>query len=109
MTDTQQDRIAGRSQSGIFAWEQFPEASLDVLYGAGTMPLALRNANRDLDRVEDRLHRHAGFHCERERVEHLFKLYESTRAPLDAASSAEPKRQLQKANVCLGFWNQQES
>ena len=44
------------------------------------MPPNLRRAHRALDRAVDRLYRRDGFASERERVEHLFMLYEKMRA-----------------------------
>lgn len=46
------------------------------------MPPNLRRAHQALDRAVDRLYRPNGFASERERVEHLFILYEKMRAPL---------------------------
>lgn len=40
----------------------------------------------------DRLYRRTGFASERERVEHLFMLYEEMRTPLDLAARSKPKR-----------------
>ena len=46
------------------------------------MPPNLRKAHTILDRAVDRLYRRGGFASERERVEHLFGLYEKMMAPL---------------------------
>ncbi len=46
------------------------------------MPANLRRAHADLDRAVDRLYRPSGFASDRERVEHLFALYEAMVAPL---------------------------
>ena len=48
------------------------------------MPPNLRRAHQALDRAVDRLYRRKGFATERERVEHLFTLYEKMRTPLAA-------------------------
>ena len=56
------------------------------------MPPDLRRAHRALDRAVDRLYRRAGFASERERVEHLFMLYEKMRAPLEAGMKPKAKR-----------------
>jgi hypothetical protein len=50
------------------------------------MPHDLRRAHEALDRVVDRLYRVAAFSSDRERVEHLFSLYERLVAPLTAAA-----------------------
>ena len=69
-----------------------PGATLADLYDPDLMPPILRRAHQALDRAVDRLYRRTGFASERERVEHLFMLYESMRAPLDAASARKLKR-----------------
>ena len=48
------------------------------------MPPNLRKAHQALDRAVDRLYRRSGFASERERVEHLFMLYEKMYTPLGA-------------------------
>ncbi len=55
------------------------------LYDPDLMPPNLRAAHTALDRAVDRLYRPAGFASDRERVEHLFALYEAMVAPLLAA------------------------
>ena len=67
-------------------------ATLADLYDPDLMPPNLRRAHRALDRAVDRLYRHAGFASERERVEHLFALYEKMRTPLAAATGSARKR-----------------
>ena len=93
MTDTQRSKIEAESQAVLNARAMFPDSPLDVLYDPDAMPPALRRAHRDLDRAVDRLYHRAGFASERERVEHLFMLYEKMRAPLDlGVKSKRPKR-----------------
>ena len=58
------------------------DATLADLYDPDLMPPDLRKAHRALDRAVDRLYRRKSFATERERVEHLFALYEKMRAPL---------------------------
>ena len=67
-------------------------ATLAELYDPDLMPPNLRRAHHALDRAVDRLYRRTGFASERERVEHLFMLYEKMRAPLEALMKAKPKR-----------------
>ena len=69
-----------------------PGATLADLYDPDLMPPNLRRAHQALDRAVDRLYRPAGFASERERVEHLFMLYEKMCAPLEALMKAKPKR-----------------
>ena len=66
------------------------KATLADLYDRAVMPPNLRKAHQALDRAVDRLYRRSGFASERERVEHLFGLYEKLVAPLTA--EAKPKR-----------------
>ena len=69
-----------------------PEATLADLYDPDSMPRSLRRAHRRLDRAVDRLYRPRSFTSERERVEHLFGLYEKLRAPLTAAARKKKRR-----------------
>ena len=62
------------------------------LYDPDLMPPDLRRAHQALDRAVDRLYKRSGFDSERERIEHLFGLYERLRGPLDAEMKAKPKR-----------------
>ena len=68
-----------------------PDATLSDLYDPDLMPPNLRRAHLALDRAVDRLYRARSFDSERERVEHLFMLYEKMCAPL-AAVMKKPKR-----------------
>ena len=61
-----------------------PDATLADLYDPDLMPPNLRKAHQVLDRAVDRLYRPRRFASERERVEHLFALYERMQAPLAA-------------------------
>jgi hypothetical protein len=67
---------------------KFPDATLAELYDPDIMPAALRRAHIANDKAVDRLYRKSGFKSERERVEHLFMLYEKMTDPL----LAEPKK-----------------
>ena len=69
-----------------------PESTLADLYDPDLMPPDLRRAHHALDRAVDRLYRRTGFASERERVEHLFALYEKMRAPLEARVRKKPRR-----------------
>ena len=74
------------------------DATLADLYAPDLMPADLRKAHQTLDRAVDKLYRRSGFASERERVEHLFMLYEKMSAPLKSSMQAKPKRQ-KKRNV----------
>ena len=74
-------------QAVLDARAAHPGATLAELYDPDLMPPNLRKAHQALDRAVDRLYRPRGFASERERVEHLFMLYEKTRAPLNVSKS----------------------
>ncbi len=86
------------TQAVLDARAAHPDATLADLYDPNSMSPDLRKAHQALDRAVDRLYRRGGFASERERVEHLFMLYEKMRAPLKAAMQAKPRRQ-KKRNV----------
>ena len=92
MTDMQRNRLEAQSQAILDARAMFPDSPLDVLYDSDAMPPALRKAHQALDRTVDRLYRGTGFRSERERVEHLFMLYEKARAPLGSGMKGSKRR-----------------
>lgn len=78
------------AQAILDARARFPDATLADLYDPDTMPAELRKAHIANDKAVDKLYRKAGFKSERERVEHLLKLYEKMTDPLLA--KPKPKR-----------------
>ena len=64
-------------------------ATLADLYDPDLMPPNLRRAHQALDRAVDRLYRRKKFTSERERVEHLFALYERMQTPLTVKAAAK--------------------
>ena len=80
------------AQAELDARAAHPTATLAELYDPDLMPPNLRRAHQALDRAVDRLYRPGAFASERERVEHLFMLYENMRAPLEAARKGKPRR-----------------
>ncbi len=76
------DKLESLAQAVLDARAAFPDGTLAELYDPDLMPPTLRHAHRALDRAVDRLYRSRVFATERERVEHLFMLYEKMRAPL---------------------------
>ena len=92
MTDTQRSRIEVLSQDILDARAMYPDSPLDVLYDSDTMPPAVRTAHRNLDRAVDQVYRRSGFASERERVKHLFMLYEKIRTPLGIGMKTRQKR-----------------
>ena len=83
-------RLTPHADAVLAARANHPNATLADLYDPDAMPPNLRRAHSALDRAVDRLYRRARFTSERERVEHLFALYEQLQAPL--AAEAEGKR-----------------
>lgn len=83
--------LTPHAEAVLAARANHADATLADLYDPLTMPPDLRRAHTALDRAVDRLYRKEGFASERERVEHLFMLYERLQAPL-AAAAAKPKR-----------------
>ena len=80
------------AQAVLDARAAHPGATLADLYDPDLMPPNLRRTHQALDRAVDRLYRHGGFASERERVEHLFMLYEKMRAPLEAGMMGKTRR-----------------
>lgn len=72
------------AQAVLHARTAHPGATLTDLYHPDLMPPNLRRAHQGLDRAVDRLYRRTGFASERERVDHLFALYERMYTPLRA-------------------------
>ena len=84
------------AQAVLDAREVHPDATLANLYDPDLMPPNLRRAHQALDHAVDRLYTRSGFASERERVEHLFALYEKMRAPLFAGAKRKPKRRRER-------------
>ena len=80
------------AQAILDARASYPDATLADLYDPDLMPPNLRRAHQRLDGTVDRLYRPRKFSSERERIEHLFGLYEKLRAPLEAKMKVKPKR-----------------
>ncbi len=80
--DANLSKLEPLAQAVLDARDTHQGATLADLYDPDLMPPNLRRAHQALDRAVDRLYRRAGFASERERVEHLFMLYEKIRAPL---------------------------
>ena len=79
-------------QAVLDARTAHPDETLADLHDPDLMPPDLRRAHQTLDRAVDRLYRRAGFSSERERVEHLFMLYEKMQVPLTAATELRGRR-----------------
>ena len=80
------------AQAVLEARDAHPDTTLANLYDPDLMPANLRKAHQALDRAVDRLYRHSSFTSERERVEHLFMLYEKMCNPLETVTRIKSKR-----------------
>jgi hypothetical protein len=83
-SETQKEKIRVLAQAVLDARAKFPGATLADLYDPDSMPPELRKAHRALDAAVDGLYKRGGFASDRERVEHLFALYEKLAQPLAA-------------------------
>ena len=91
-TDAQRDNIETLGQGILNVRASFKGVSLETLYDRDSMPPALRKAHDALDQAVDRLYRRGKFRFERERVEHLFELFNKEAAPLDTTEDPKPRR-----------------
>ncbi|MBI1750320.1 MAG: class I SAM-dependent DNA methyltransferase [Acidobacteria bacterium] len=80
----QRAAVEKAAQAVLDARKKFPESSLADLYDPLAMPPALVKAHAELDRAVDLCYRPQPFQNDRQRVEHLFALYEKLTAPLIA-------------------------
>lgn len=80
LTDDDEVRLDALAQAILDARAPYLEATLADLYDPDVMPANLRAAHRANDLAVDRLYRKAPFESDRERVEHLFTLYEKQTA-----------------------------
>ena len=76
------------AQAVLDARAAWPNSTLANLYDPNLMPPNLRRAHQSLDRAVDRLYRRTPFTSERDRIEHLFNLYEKMRLPLESGLKA---------------------
>lgn len=93
---TQQTKISQFAREVLDVRVTFENTPLDVLYDPDAMPPILRRAHLKLDKAVDRLYRKKPFDFERERVEHLFGLYEKKTAPIEATANSKPRRRKKK-------------
>lgn len=84
----QADNVRALAQAVLDARARYPGATLADLYDPDTMKADLRKAHRALDAAVDRLYRPQNFAGDRERVEHLFGLYEKLVLPLSPSVSS---------------------
>ncbi|WP_026608036.1 class I SAM-dependent DNA methyltransferase [Methylocapsa acidiphila] len=84
LSESQKKNLSLLAQAVLDARGAHPAATLADLYDPDVMPADLRKAHRALDAAVDKLYRPTPFASDRERVEHLFSLYEKLVAPLTA-------------------------
>jgi len=71
-----QKKLSELAQNVLEARQAFSDSSLADLYNPVTMPVNLRKAHTTLDKYVDSLYKKTGFSDDKQRVEHLFSLYE---------------------------------
>jgi hypothetical protein len=91
-TDKQQAAVTAAAEHVLATRATFKGQTLADLYDPLTMPKALRDAHKDLDRAVDKCYRSAPFTSERQRVEYLFGLYQQLTSPLVPVSKPAPKK-----------------
>lgn len=94
--DADKSRLEPLARAVLDARGAHPDSTLADLYDPDLMPPDLRKAHRDLDRAVDRLYRRKRFASERERVEHLFMLYEGMIAPLESGMRGKVRRRTRR-------------
>jgi hypothetical protein len=77
----QRAAVEAAAQAVLDTRKEFPNASLADLYDPLAMPPALVKAHAELDRAVELCYRPQPFQNDRQRVEHLFALYEKLTAP----------------------------
>ena len=81
-TAKQRAAVEAAAQGVLDARKKFPSDTLADLYDPLAMPPELVKAHANLDRAVDLCYRPQPFENDRQRVEHLFALYEKLTAPL---------------------------
>ena len=103
LSGEQTAKLEPLAETVLDARAAWPDATLADLYDPDLMPPNLRGAHHRLDRAVDRLR--GGFSSERERVEHLFTLYEQMQVPLATPTKGRRRRRRYKRG---GFSSERE-
>jgi hypothetical protein len=98
-SDPLQMRIRTLAQAILDARGRNPTSTLADLYDKSSMPDDLRRAHQRLDLAVDRLYRGEPFVGDRERVEHLFGLYEKIITPLPGIAEVRPSTIRRRAKL----------
>jgi hypothetical protein len=88
ISDKQKKELEQLAESVLTERARWPSANLAHLYNPKHMPAGLRKAHSQLDAAVDRLYRKKAFDSDLDRVEHLFKLYETLVQPTSSAPAA---------------------
>jgi len=97
-SDEQRTRVEQAAQDVLSERERFPDSTLAELYDPLTMPQDLLRAHERLDRAVDRCYRREPFETDRQRVEHLFAMYEHLSAPLLPRVTTRRARRVPRAD-----------
>ena len=97
--DAQQAHITELAQAVLEMRDAWPTSSLADLYDPDTMPANLRKAHHALDLAVERLYQTAPFSSDRDRVEHLFGLYEALVNPMAHEAARQNRRVARKAKL----------
>ena len=92
-------RLEPLAQAVLDARASHTDATLADLYDPDLMPPNLRQAHKNLDGAIDKLYRPTGFATERDRVEHLFMLYEQICSPLEVETRAKSGGQRRRIGI----------
>jgi hypothetical protein len=90
----QRRAVEAAAQAVLDARARYPTLTLADLYDPLLMPATLLKAHQTLDHAVDRCYRREPFPSDRQRVEHLFALYEKITAPLVAAAGPKKLRKV---------------
>jgi hypothetical protein len=100
--ERQRAKITNLAQGVLNARAEFKAASLADLYDVDAMSPSLSRAHHELDLAVDKLYRKTAFASDRERMEHLFGLYERLILPplapvVPEGSGPAPRRRVRRA------------
>ena len=92
--DKARAKVSALAQAVLDARALYPDCTLADLYDPDSMPPDLRKAHHALDLAVDKLYRAPPFANDRERVEHLFGLYEKLTANLLSAPKGKGRKRV---------------
>jgi hypothetical protein len=95
--EAERKAVEDATQAVLDARAAHPTATLADLYDPVTMPPDLAKAHAALDKAVDRCYRPEPFGAERERIEHLFALYEKLTTPLAPVTPTKKRRRKKAA------------